>query len=119
MSETKKIVLPPPRPPKAEASIYAESNVKQILEDGLSVIATEVVKYKHRVNKLNEKLDQADARIITGYVKALVEMDKTLRQHDKDEDEDVAGLTDEELLAEQEKQAAVLRARIAAKKGNK
>lgn len=90
--------VPPGSPVKAkeitDVSIILAPTVNTLTSDALSIIQTEIARYKHKSNA--GKLDQADHRIIQGYLKSLAELDRISRGHA--DDMDLANATDEELL---------------------
>jgi hypothetical protein len=77
-----------------DVSIVLAPTVNTLTADALSIIQTEIARYKHKSNA--GKLDQADHRIIQGYLKSLSELDKSVRS--REDDMDLANATDEELL---------------------
>jgi hypothetical protein len=77
-----------------DVSIILAPTVNTLTSDALSIIQTEIARYKHKSNA--GKLDQADHRIIQGYLKSLAELDRV--QRGRDDDMDLANATDEELL---------------------
>lgn len=109
--KSRRVILPPPPPDKATVIIQSDSDIQQILKDGLSVIGTQIVKYKHKVSMMKEDLDPGEARILTGYVKALVEIDKLTKEKEDEDAKDAASMSDEEFIA----LAEALKAKKAAK----
>jgi hypothetical protein len=71
--------------------------VENMLDDALTVIALELAKYKRNVH-VGRSLDLKEARVLQGYVKALVELSKENRERAKDEDG--SELSDVELMKE-------------------
>lgn len=90
--------VPPGSPVQAkqvtDVSIILAPTVNTLTSDALSIIQTEIARYKHKSNA--GKLDQADHRIIQGYLKSLAELDRVNRG--REDDMDLANATDEELL---------------------
>lgn len=82
-----------PRKRGATGSILIPS-VPDLLDDGLSILATEITNYKMLARQ--RRLDSKEARILQGYLQALVSMSKESREHD--DDRDLANMTDEELI---------------------
>lgn len=77
-----------------DVTIIQAPTVNTLTADALSIIQTEIARYKHKSNA--GKLDQADHRIIQGYLKSLSELDRVNRA--RDEDMDLANATDEEIV---------------------
>lgn len=75
--------------------ILVQPDVPSMVSDALQVISTEILQFKSKVNKGNH-LTLAEARVLQGYVKALVEISKESRE--RDDAADLANLTDDDLL---------------------
>lgn len=97
MSEQKpkRIILGPPPPRPVEANIVVSPSVGTLLEDALSVIASEILRFKHKSGQ-GKSLDLAEARVLQGYIRSLTDLAKEARE--REEDMDLANATDEELL---------------------
>lgn len=90
-------IVVPKREPQA---IVSQTNtlvpdVGTLLQDALSVISTEILKFKFKTAK-GESLGLSEARVLQGYIKSLVELSKEKR--DMEERMDLANMTNEELL---------------------
>jgi len=78
----------------SDVTIVLAPTINTLTSDALSIIQTEIARYKHKSNA--GKLDQADHRIIQGYLKSLSELDKSNRA--REDDMDLANASDDELL---------------------
>lgn len=77
-----------------DVTIILAPTVNTLTSDALSIIQTEIARYKKKSN--DGKLDQADHRIIQGYLKSLSELDRVNRG--REDDMDLANMNDKELL---------------------
>lgn len=75
-------------------SVITEPTPTHLLNDALGVIATEITKFKTKVNKGNT-LTLPEARVLQGYIKALVELSKEKRE--AFDQKDLANYSDSEL----------------------
>jgi hypothetical protein len=90
----KRRIIPPKS--KIEASnIVLMPNVQSLLSDALMVIQTEVARFSGKARK-GISLDLREARVLQGYIKALVELSKEAREREKNTD--LSEMTPEELL---------------------
>ena len=94
MSNGKKIKIPS-KPPqiRAENVLIAPSS-EDLLADAMSVLANELARYRHKSNK-GMSLDLKEARIMQGYIKCLVDINKEIREMERDDD--YSNLSKEEL----------------------
>lgn len=91
----------------------AKPELATLLEDTLAIFQTEILKYKRRSNEnVSGTLSPTDARTLQGYAKTLVDMAKEVRAREKDDEGDLEGMSQEELLAQTEAAATALRAKI-------
>lgn len=75
--------------------VTLSNDVNGLLDDALSVIAMEIIKYKAKTNK-GQSLDLSEARVLQGYIKSLVELSKESRE--RDDASDYANMSDSELF---------------------
>lgn len=97
-NETKRrIIVSPSRALSHQGStLIVPADVNTLLEDALSVIATEIVKFKAKANK-GQSLELSEARVLQGYIKALVELSKEARE--RQDEADLVNMSDEELMS--------------------
>lgn len=99
---SKKVVKDPAKQPSAEA-ILAKTPVPQprdLIDTSLKIIQAEIGKLS-TVSAAGQ-LDPQQARILTEYVKTLVVVDKNAKDLPEEQD-DIASMSDEELLEEAKK----------------
>lgn len=109
-------IIVPHQGTKAVASrIETVPQLGTMIHDALSVIQTEILKFKNKVNK-GHSLDLSEARVFQGYLKSLTDAAREMRERDTAEDEVQSNLTDEQLLEQTKIAMAGLEARVAAKK---
>lgn len=78
-----------------DANIVVTPSISTLLEDALSVISSEILRFKHKSGQ-GKALDLAESRVLQGYIKSLTELAKESRE--REDDMDLANATDEELL---------------------
>lgn len=106
----------PPKFQKPEAvRVESAPQLSTLLEDALSVYQTEIIKFRNKVNS-GKSLDLAEARVLQGYVKSLVDAAREMRERNKDDDELQENLSDEQMLEATKIAMAGLEAKVAAKK---
>ncbi len=89
-------IIVPEKPAKVQPSaITLQVDAPTLIQDALSVIATEIVKFKSKTST-GQSLDLAEARVLQGYIKALVELSKETRE--READMDLANMSDAEIL---------------------
>ena len=89
-----KYLLPEKRVSASQAVL--EPSVQNLLNDALGVIATEITKFRYKVNKGNT-LTLQEARVLQGYIKSLVDLSREKR--DAFDNQDLANLDNEEIAA--------------------
>ena len=98
MSEQRpKRIIPMGKSPihRVEANIILAPDVNTLLGDALSVIASEILRFKHKSDQ-NKALDLAESRVLQGYIKSLTDLSRESRE--RENDMDLANASDEELL---------------------
>lgn len=95
-STNRRIRLPATRPQAAQSQVSLVPSAPVLIEDALSVIATEIVKFKAKVHT-GKSLDLAEARVLNGYIRSLVELCK--EQREREDAMDLASKTDAEIVA--------------------
>lgn len=99
MSENKnapKRIIPMNTPAKkVEANLVIEPSVPALLNDALSVISTEILRFKMKTST-GKPLDLAEARVLQGYIKSLTDLSREARE--RDDNTDLTNITDEELF---------------------
>jgi hypothetical protein len=92
----RRIILPARAERPKDISVVLEPVVPTLLQDALSVLASEIVRFKAKTNK-GESLKVDEARVLQGYIRSLVELSK--EQREREDTSDWANLSDAELLA--------------------
>jgi hypothetical protein len=92
MAENKRVIVP------GRASVILAPGVENLLGDALRVIELEITRFHHRLQR-GQSLTGEDARILQGYIRSLVELSKEKREREKDEAEDLANMSNEDLVA--------------------
>jgi hypothetical protein len=95
MDELKRRIIVP-KAKVEQSNIVLMPNVQSLLSDALMVIQTEVARFSGKARK-GVSLDLREARVLQGYIKALVELSKEAREREKNSD--LGDLSPEELLA--------------------
>lgn len=95
-SEPRRIRLPAQRPQASISTISLVPDAPTLIDDALSVIATEIVKFKAKVGT-GKSLDLAEARVLQGYIRSLVELCR--EQREREDAMDLASKTDAEIVA--------------------
>lgn len=91
MSEAPKRIYPK----KVEANLVINPDAQTLISDALSIIATEIVRFKHAQSG-GKKLEASEARVLQGYIKSLVELAREERE--QEESRDFADLTNSQLI---------------------
>lgn len=91
---TKRILVQPA--PKTQPTLVSKADASRIMDDLLSIIETEVIKYKH-ITSNGKSLDLKQARVLQGYAKCLSDLLKEQREREDDQKWD--DLSDDEILA--------------------
>lgn len=78
-------------------NVVVLANADALIDDALAVIEKEILKFKNKVN-VGKSLDLAEARVLQGYIKSLVELSKESRERAKDEE--LGKMSEEQLLTE-------------------
>jgi hypothetical protein len=60
-------------------------NIESMLEDALSTVRDEILRYKTKVAR-GQPLNAMEAKVMQGYIKSLVELSKEDRERQKDAD---------------------------------
>lgn len=66
-----------------KANVLVMAPVDGMLEQALSILQSELVRFQMKTKQLNKSLTLAEARVLTGYIKALVELSKESREREK------------------------------------
>ncbi len=91
---TRRIILPQKQTAiPSQVSVLADAPT--LLNDALSIIAMEIVNLKAKTG-LGKSLDLAEARVLTGYIKALTELSRELRE--RDAAMDLANMSDADII---------------------
>lgn len=72
-------------------NVLVMAPVDGMLEQALSILQTELIRFQQKTKHLNKQLTLAEARVLTGYIKALVELSKEGRERDKQQKFDDMG----------------------------
>jgi hypothetical protein len=98
MSEENKrrIIMPVRAERPKDVTVVLEPIVPTLLQDALSVLATEITRFKHKTSQ-NKPLDVNEARVLQGYIRSLVELAK--EQREREDNMDLSNMNDQELLA--------------------
>lgn len=91
----KRITVPQKRAQVSESNTILMPSARNLLDDALSIIGNDLVRYKFKTNK-GHTLDLAEARVIQGHIKALVELSKEDRERSRSED--LNDLSNEQIL---------------------
>lgn len=89
-------------------------NLGALLQDGLTVFQTEILKLKKKSNQIGS-LSPTDANVLQGYMKTLTQMAKEVRERDKEAAEQTSNLSDAELIAALESELEAAKSRVGAK----
>lgn len=103
-----------PKPLQVQATVIQTSSKPELghlLEDGLSIMQTEILKLKRIANGPGG-LSVTQANMLQGYLTTLVKMEKSLKEKQADEDASMADLSPEQLLAAMEAETEALRSTI-------
>jgi hypothetical protein len=82
--------------PKSQPTLAVKADAERIMDDLLSIIETEVIKYKH-ITSTGKSLDLKEARVLQGYAKCLSELLK--EQRERQDDQKWGDMTTEEIVA--------------------
>lgn len=77
-----------------QVTIVNEPEPVQLMRDALGVVADEILRFKKNSSK--RALSLAESRVLQGYIKCLVDMQRESRE--KDDSMDLANLSNDELL---------------------
>lgn len=91
---SKKIIIPKPGQMIHSGNVLVMPSLDQIIAEALNTVSGEVTKLS--LKSRMSSLDNNEHRILQGYVKNLIEVNKELREQDKNKD--LEDLTDTELL---------------------
>jgi hypothetical protein len=105
---TRRIIVPQKAPQAKASALSIVPDAATLLDDALSVVATEVIKFKRKSMDPMKALDLSEARVLQGYIKSLVELCK--EQREREEAMDLANKSDEEIVALVEKLRAMRKA---------
>lgn len=83
-------------PQANQAGIVRVAAAENLISDALCIIEAEIQKYKHKTNS-GRGLDLAEARVLHGHIKSLVELSREARERQKADDP--SGFSTEELIA--------------------
>ena len=76
-------------------SIVFEASPESIMTETLTVIHTEILKFRKKTNA-GQSLSPSEGRLLQGYIKALVDIARESRE--RDENADLANMSDDDLL---------------------
>jgi len=98
MPKKRKITLPPEKksPNINPRDVVVLPELQSVLDDAASIINMELSKIKSRVYTASNALDPDTARLVQGYVKAVVDLSREHRERDKQYETD--DLSDSDLL---------------------
>lgn len=99
-SSFRRVRLPAPRQQALQSQVSLVPDAPTLIDDALSVIATEIVKFKAKVGT-GKSLDLGEARVLQGYIRSLVELCR--EQREREDSMDLASKTDAEIVALVEK----------------
>jgi len=91
----RRIILPPKGANIDQKNVSILPPVEGLIADALQVIQTEIVRFSSKT-KRGQSLDLKEARVLQGYIKALVELSRETRERVKDQD--FSSMSDEELV---------------------
>lgn len=94
MSFNKKIILAPGKPIVRREAVVTVPGVENLIADALGTIELELVKFRNKVNR-GESLELPEGRLLTLYVKSLVDLSRESRERARTED--LSKMSDEEL----------------------
>lgn len=86
---------PLPHPQFNSDNIVALPSVERLISDALSVISSDIVRFKKKVSA-DRSLELGEARVLQGHIRALVELSREAREREKTKD--LSNMSDEELL---------------------
>lgn len=92
----RRVIVPQKSDPVQASSMTLLPDAPTLIQDALSVIATEIVKFKIKVSK-GHSLDINEGRLLNNYIKSLCELSKESRE--READMDLASMDDESLLS--------------------
>lgn len=92
---TKRRIVMPPMSRALDSIIIKEPSVPELIRDALSVVNEEIIRFKHK-SKEGKALALQEARVLQGYIKALVDLSKERRE--LADEADLANMSDTELL---------------------
>jgi hypothetical protein len=95
MSDSKKKIIPSKKSSLKTNNVVDRPDPEQLFTDALTVLANELSRFRGKTMS-GRSLELKEARVFQGYLKSLVEMQKELRELNKEED--YSSFTDEELL---------------------
>jgi hypothetical protein len=81
---------------QVQAEVMLEPTVDSLIKDSLAIISSEIAAYKRKIDRPNTRLELGESRVVQGYLKALVELSKEVRE--RAEDQDLANYSDEQLI---------------------
>lgn len=94
---SKRIVLPPNAKPPIEVSpITGMPTAEKLIAEAIGIIQSELVRFGMKAKK-GQSLDLKEARVLQGYIKALVDLSKENRDIEKQKD--FSKMSDDELIA--------------------
>jgi hypothetical protein len=96
----RRIIVPEKVEKVQPSSISIIPDAPTLIQDALSVIATEIVKYKAKVSG-GKSLDLNEGRLLNNYIKSLCELSRESRE--READMDWASMSDTDILALVEK----------------
>jgi len=89
------IKLPNIHKPSSVSKISTIASTEGLISDAIIVIASEIGKFRTKTAN-GRSLDLAEARVLQGYIKSLIELSRENREREKDED--LSKLSTEQLL---------------------
>lgn len=91
----RKYIIKTSQTPIREGLISVVPGVDNLINDAVSLIEVELIKFRKKVNS-GKSLDAAEGRLVVNYIKGLVELSRESRERAKAED--LSKLTNEELM---------------------
>jgi len=97
MDDPKKIQIMQTRRIVNKDNVTTVPTITNLIADAIGTIELEIIKFRAKVQR-GQSLDTSEARTLTGYVKALTELDKMRREFDKEAEQNLSKMSDEELI---------------------
>lgn len=95
-AQKRRVIVPQKQETVQASAITLLPDAPTLIQDALSVIATEIVKFKVKVSK-GQSLDINEGRLLNNYIKSLCDLSRETRE--READMDLANMDDESLLS--------------------